>query len=286
VVSVDSRQIYRRLEAGTAKPTGTWDAGPDGTKTYLVEGIPYHLVDLLDPREGLDAARYAKLAREAIEDVQARGRRPILAGGSGMYLQAIFNGLDPLPPRSTEVRRRLEEELAWKGPAALGARLAELDPDGARWAGSNPRRLVRGLEVIEASGRPLSSLWTGRFLRDLPYDQASFVGLEWDAGELDRRIGTRARAIWPALVRECAGLLEEGFRPEDPGLRTLGYPEGVAAATGSTPEGEALDRLIRLTRRFAKRQRTWLRRYRSVRWERPAPGLAGRLASEHLRWSG
>jgi tRNA dimethylallyltransferase len=278
IVSIDSRQVYRRLDAGTAKPNGRWLDG-----AYRVDGIPYHLVDFLDPTETFDAARFARLAEEAIERIQAAGRVPILAGGSGMYLQALFNGLDPLPPRSESVRAALDSELAEKGISAVVKRLRAADPAGADWAGTNPRRLIRALEVLELTGRPISMQWSGAFLRDLPPERAVYIGLDVGREELDRRIDERSRATWPSMQSEAEALLAEGLPRTAPGLRVLGYPEAVSVVLGEKPEAQARAELVRATQKYAKRQRTWFRRYKRLRWETPGPALEERLAEDYRR---
>jgi tRNA dimethylallyltransferase len=245
---------------------------------YVVEGVPHHLLDFLEPTETFDAARFAALASEAIADIGRRGRVPVLAGGSGMYLQALFNGLDPLPPRSPELRAALERELAEMGAEALSSRLKAADPAAADWAGLNPRRLVRALEVIEASGRKLSEQWTGRFLKDLPEGGGLYVALDPGREELDRRIELRSRTMWPAMIEEAKKLMAQGLDRRSPGLGVLGYPEAVAASLGEIGLEEGRERLVRATRRYSKRQRTWFRRYKSLRWLAPEPALYEKVA--------
>jgi tRNA dimethylallyltransferase len=273
VVSVDSRQVYRRLDAGTAKPIGAWRDG-----WYFVEGVPHHLVDFLEPTETFDAARFAALAAGAIEGIRRRGRVPVLAGGSGMYLQALFNGLDPLPPRSPELRAALERELAENGAESLLSRLKAVDPAAAVWAGLNPRRLVRALEVIETSGSKLSEQWTGKFLKDLPEGGGLYLALDPGREELDRRIELRSRSMWPAMIEESKKLMADGLERGSPGLGVLGYPDAVAASLGETGLEEGRERLVRATRRYAKRQRTWFRRYKRLQWLAPEPGLDEKVA--------
>jgi tRNA dimethylallyltransferase len=285
VVSVDSRQIYKRLDAGTAKPIGAWRADRPGY-VYVVEGIPHHLLDFLEPTETFDAARFVSMASEAIEGIQKRGRVPVLAGGSGMYLQALFTGLDPQPPRSPEVRAALERELAAKGAAALLARLKAADPAAADWAGLNPRRLTRALEVIETSGKKLSEQWTGKFLKDLPEGAGLYFALDPGRDELDRRIELRSRTMWPAMIEEAKRLMSEGLDRRSPGLGVLGYPDAAAAALGEVGLEEGRERLVRATRRYAKRQRTWFRRYKRLRWVAPEPGLDEKLASLYREFIG
>ena len=266
VVSADSRQVYRRLDAGTAKPRGAW-AGGD----YLVEGVPYHLVDIVDPKEVFTAADFVRLAREAA----GRSAGPwVMAGGTGLYIEAFWSGLDPLPPRDEELRRRLGRDLEREGPRGLLARLSRLDPAAASRIGPNPQRLIRALEVLELTGRPISEQWSRG--RGLPEDGALFVTLEWSPEDLRRRIAARAREMVPAMLEEARGLLELGYSEADPGLQSLGYSEALACARGRLGAAEGLRLLEAKTARYAKRQRTWFRRYAGAR----RVAMGGRSAAD------
>jgi tRNA dimethylallyltransferase len=255
VVSADSCQIYRELSVGTAKPVR--DAAG------LVDGVAYHMLDQASIAENFDAGRYARAASACIAEISARGRTPIVAGGTGLYLKALLEGLAPLPPRDPEARRRLEAEAQEHGRASLHARLARLDPEAAAAIpANNIQRTVRALEVIGLTGRPISELWRqGRrgslAEAGLPAPRA-VLRIDWPAEELRQRIARRSRGMWPDLLEEVRGLLKK-FSGTEPGFQSLGYAEAVACARGELPPQEGLARLVASTCAYAKRQRTWFR---------------------------
>lgn len=248
VISADSRQVYRGLDAGTAKP-------PRDARG-LCEGVPCHLLDVAEPGEPYDAGRWAREAARLCGEIAARGRLPIVAGGTGLYVKALLEGLAELPGRDEAVRRRLEEEAARSGRAALHARLARVDPEAAAAIpANNLQRVMRALEVHELTGRPLTEHWRRR-APGLP--ARAVLRLDWPASELSRRIEERARAMWPAMLAEAAALSDR-LAGDEPGLESLGYAEALACARGRLGSREGLESLISSTRAYAKRQRTWLR---------------------------
>lgn len=266
VVSADMGQLYRRLDAGTAKPPGRWKSD-----VYVVEGVPHHLIDVLEPTEPTNAAAYAALALPVLERIRKRGKRPIVAGGTGLYVKALLEGLDDLPKGSPSLRKRLLARAEREGRAALHSELSRLDPKtAARIPAGNIHRLVRALEVVELTGRPISSFWRGkskgRAIR------AEYLGLRWEPGALRERILRRTRSMFPAMVREVSRLVPSKFSGREPGFRCIGYPEALACARMSLPIEEGLERMLRATLAYAKRQRTWFRRQAPVRWVDAAPG--------------
>lgn len=247
IVSADSRQVYRCLDAATAKPSPA-----------QLAAVPHHLVSVADPSEAYDAARFAREASAAVADIRRRGKVPLVVGGTGLYLRALLEGLSPLPPRDEAVRARLEAEAGKSGRAALHARLAAADPKAA--AGippANTARVVRALEVLELTGKPISAHWAeGR----AGGERASAVlRLEVPVETLNARVEARAAAMWPALLAEVRALVPSRFRGDEPGFTSLGYREALAAARGELDAADALDAMIRATRAYAKRQRTWFR---------------------------
>ena len=258
VINADSMQLYRGMDIGTAKLT-----------VAERQGIPHHLLDVWDVRYPANVAEYQRMARDAVAAVTARGRIPILAGGSGLYLRAALDDLN-FPGTDPAVRGRLEAELAAQGPAELHARLAALDPAAA--AGilpSNGRRIVRALEVIELSGRP--------FTATLPTYESLYpavqVGLRVSRAELDRRIAVRVARMWQAgLVGEVRRLEQAGLREGRTASQALGYAQVLGFLAGEQSEDEARDQTVKATRRFARRQESWFRRDPRVIWLDAGPG--------------
>ena len=258
IINADSMQLYRGMDIGTAKLTA-------GQR----QGIPHHLLDVWDVRYPANVAEYQRMARDTIADVTARGRAPILVGGSGLYLRAALDDLN-FPGTDPAVRERLEAELAARGPAELHQRLAGRDPGAA--AGilpSNGRRIVRALEVIELSG-PGFTATLPRYESLYPAVQ---IGLRVSRGELDARIATRVDRMWQAgLVDEVRGLERAGLRAGRTASRALGYAQVLRFLAGEWSEGEAREQTVRATRRFARRQESWFRRDPRVIWLDAGPG--------------
>jgi tRNA dimethylallyltransferase len=271
VVNADSMQLYQGMDIGTAKePAAAW------------RGVPHHLLDIWPVTRTASVADYQKLARAAIDGIFARGRVPVLAGGSGLYIRAAlddldFHGTDP------GTRARLESELAEVGAAALHARLAALDPAAAAAIlPSNGRRIVRALEVIELTGRPFTATMPA-------YEQvrpAVQLGLTLPRPELDRRIAARVEAMWQAgFEAEVKGLVGQGLREGKTASRALGYQQMLRHLAGELTLDEARQETVRATRRFARRQESWFRRDPRVRWLDASQPVGNLLteAMEHIR---
>ncbi len=243
IISADSRQVYRGLDAGTAKP----DAAQR-------RRVPHHLLDLVGPDEAYDAGRFARDARVALAAVAARGKRAIVCGGTGLYLKALLEGLAPLPPRDEALRAR----LCALGAAQLHARLKKADPAAAAAIpAGNTQRLVRALEVLELTGKPISEHWAAG--REHGVAAEAVLVLELDKASLDARIERRAEAMWPALLEEVRWLVPKSYSGAEPGFTSLGYPQALAAASGRADPAAMLDEMTDKTVQYAKRQRTWLR---------------------------
>jgi tRNA dimethylallyltransferase len=264
VVSADSRQIYRGLDVGTAKPTAAERAR-----------VPHHCLDLVEPGEPFDAARFRSAAGAAIADIRARGRVPLVVGGTGLYVRALLRGLCPAPPARPALRAELEEIATREGPASLHRRLASVDPAlAARLAPRDARRIVRALEVALASGVPLSRLQEAHAFGERPYE-ALLIGLARPTAELDGRIATRAHAMVAAgFLDEARGLVARGLVVD-----AVGYREMLACVEGRCDLAAALAATIRATRRFAKRQRTWFRREPGLVWRHPERDLGAITAA-------
>jgi len=264
VVNADSMQLYRGMDIGTAKlPVA--ERG----------GIPHHLLDVWDVTQTANVAAYQVLANEVIAGIEARGKVPVLAGGSGLYVRAALGDLN-FPGTDERIRDGLEAELAGAGPGPLHARLTALDPAAAAAIlPSNGRRIVRALEVIELSGRPFSATLpgyqTGR--------SAVQIGLLLDRPELDRRIEARVDRMWAlgfeAEVRGLSG--PGGLREGKTASRALGYQQMLRYLDGEWTLEAARQETVRATRRFARRQESWFRRDPRVTWLPAAePGLTDR----------
>ncbi len=281
VLSADSRQVYRLMEAGTAKPRGAWTDTPDG-KFYLVDGVPYHLVDTLDPRASWDAGSFVREAKKLVPGIWKRGKVPIMAGGTGMYVQAYWNGLDELPPSDPTIRQQLTALAESGGKLALYSELQQLDPEAARRIPpGNVQRVMRAIEITRAAGRPASQLWTGRFFHSLPVHDGKFVFLKWSKELLTERVKRRTMDNFEAWAEETRELLRLGYAEDCPGLKTLGYPQMLDYLAGRLEKQDAIRQIVAASMSYAKRQNTWFGRYRNVlriELEKPEDYDAGALA--------
>ncbi|MGH9288941.1 MAG: tRNA (adenosine(37)-N6)-dimethylallyltransferase MiaA [Acidimicrobiales bacterium] len=253
LVSVDSMQVYRRMDIGTAKPTPAERAE-----------VPHHLIDIVDPWEDFTVTAFADRARAAIADVEARDHRPLLVGGTGLYLRAVIDELT-VPGQFPEVRAELEAE---PDSRALHRRLSELDPLAAgRMEPTNRRRILRALEVTIGSGRPFSSFGPG--LEVYPPSRFHIVGIELPFPTLAARIEHRYRQqIAAGFVAEARRLLVDPRGISRTAGQGLGYKELFAHLTGACSLDEAVAVAVRRTRRFARRQRSWFGRDPRIRWLR------------------
>jgi len=251
IVSVDSAQIYRGMDIGTAKPS-------------LPErrAVPHHLIDIIDPTDAYSAARFRNDALRLVQDVAARKRIPLLVGGTMLYFKALREGLSELPESDTEVRRLIDAEAAARGWPALHAELARVDPDtAARLKPNDAQRIQRALEIFRIAGMPMSKLLARHGRAELPFRPIQVALVPSDRGALHRRIETR----FDAMLK--AGLLEElrslqaryALTPSLPSMRCIGYRQAWQVLDGSIGAGELRDRGIFATRQLAKRQLTWLR---------------------------
>jgi tRNA dimethylallyltransferase len=271
IVNADSQQVYRGLDVGTAKPTAAERAA-----------APHHLLDVAEPGEGMDAARWQALADAAIADAADRGRVPLVVGGTGLYLRTLLRGVAAAPGRDPALRARLEDEAARLGRPALHARLAAVDPAAAARIGPNDLvRIVRALEMAEG-GRTQSEVFAAHGHREARY-RARLLALDPPRAALHERIAARAPALFEGLLAEARALLASGgaLPPKLP----IGYAEAVAVLRGELESGEALRRLVVAHRQYARRQVVWLRREPGVEWLRP-PLDAAALAADLRRWLG
>ncbi len=258
VVSADSMQVYKGMDVGTAKPTAEER-----------KGVPHHLMGFLPPGEPFSVARYVELAGEAVRDIHSRGRLPILAGGTGLYVSSLLDGVDfGLQETGGELRERLTGQARLEGGAALLARLRQVDPVTAERLHENDlHRIVRALEVWERTGEPLSA-WIGRSkTAESPYDPL-LLGLSYrDREALYRRIDLRVDGMLRSgLWEETRRLWEAGALQSGTASQAIGYKELLPALRGEESAEAAAERLKRNTRRYAKRQLTWFRRDERIHW--------------------
>ena len=249
VISADSRQVYRGLDIGTAKATPEERAD-----------VPHHGLDLVDPDQPFTLADFAAHARDALDDIAARGGLAILAGGTGLYLRAVARGIDTEALASDpEVRARLEAELTTDGLEPLANRLRALAPErGATVDLRNPRRVVRALEIAELGGEvPPPRGYSGPL---------AWIGLAVEPGEHHRWIATRAKAQFDAGLIDEAQSLRERFDPSVPAFSAIGYREAWAMLDGELTRDEAIAEDARRNIAFAKRQRTWFRAEPDIDW--------------------
>lgn len=274
VISADSMQIYRTMDIGTAKPT-----------QEEMGGIPHHMIDVADPEEDFSVARYVEMAARCVDDVLARGKLPIVAGGTGLYIDSLLSGrtFAPFSPDSA-LRGELERELAEKGGQAMLEALAQVDPEAAQRLHPNDhKRIVRALEVYRSTGKTITQ--HNRETQAIPprYD-ALTIGLAFqDRQAMWRRIDQRVDEMVAAgLEDEVRRLLTSGISPKCTAMQAIGYKEFTQALSGEMTWQEAADVVKLRSRQYAKRQLTWFGRNpntRWVRWDDPPEFEQGRRAS-------
>jgi tRNA dimethylallyltransferase len=257
IISADSRQCFKLLDIGTSKPT------KEDQKR-----VPHHFVDILDPDEDYNAGKFGSDARRTIMEIVARGKQPILVGGSGLYLKAVIDGFFDGPGRDPEIRSGLEARLKTDGANDLMKELLRVDPVSASVMElSKPRRIVRALEVYHITGKPLSAFH--REQSSAPPFETVQLGLEWERARLYERINKRVDLMLSCgLVEEVKRLSDQGYGPGLNALNTVGYKEVFDYFKGKTSYDEMVELMRRNTRRFAKRQLTWFRNDKRIRWVR------------------
>lgn len=257
VVSVDSMQIYRRMDVGTAKP-----------RPEEMRGVPHHMIDVAEPWEDYSVARYVTEASACVADILARNRLPILVGGTGLYLDSLLSGRTFAPHAEGGIRARLNRRAETEGTDALYAELARVDPEGAaRLHPNDKKRIIRALEVLYETGTSIAS--HNEQTRSIPprYDALILALTYADRARLRERIDRRVDEMMEnGLYDEVAALLGSGLSPGCTAMQAIGYKEMAAAVAGLvSPEAAAEDVKLR-SRQYAKRQLTWLRRNPRIRW--------------------
>ena len=258
VVSADSMQIYRRMDIGTAKPT-----------REEMRGVPHHMLDVADPEEDFSVARYVEMAAKCVDDILSRGKLPILAGGTGLYIDSLLSGrtFAPFQPDSP-LRGQLEEQLRREGGAAMLARLAQVDPDSAaRLHPNDEKRIVRALEVYQSTGKTITQHNLETQAIPPRYD-ALTLALAFERREdmwsrIDRRMD---QMMDQGLVAEVQGLLDSGVPAKCTAMQAIGYKEMAAALLSGGDVRSAAEEIQLRSRQYAKRQLTWFRRNKAARW--------------------
>lgn len=256
IVSLDSAQVFIGMDIGTAKPD-----------RETLARFPHHLIDLITPEERYSAARFRADALRVMGEITARGKVPLLVGGTMLYFKALVEGLADLPPADPALRAAIDAEAAARGWPALHAELARGDPvTAARLAPTDTQRIQRALEVLRLTGKPLGDFWQGQAREALPYRLLTLALAAPERQLLHERIAQRFRAMLAAgLVAEVEGLREKyRLTAELPSMRCVGYRQVWEMLEGQLPMAELTDRGIFATRQFAKRQLTWLRALREA----------------------
>ncbi len=270
IVNVDSAQVYRGMDIGTAK------ASPVERRA-----VAHHLLDLCDPAEAYSAARFRADALAVIDDIRGRQRIPLLVGGTGLYFKALLQGLSVLPAADSRIRAGLRAELEVSGSQALHARLARVDPQiAARIHPNDPQRILRALEVHAQTGQPMSALLAYPASVALPFPTAAWVLAPATRENLHARLAQRFHAMLErGFINEVAGLWSRGDLTADmPALRAVGYRAIWQYLEGQTAYAGMVEQAIAATRQLAKRQFTWFRGMTEVCWwDSDEAGLNGRL---------
>ncbi len=256
IISADSGQIYWGLDIGTAKPN-----------REERKGIPFHLIDILNPAERFNASDFRKLALEKIDEIQRRRRTVFIVGGTGLYIKVLEEGIFEGPGADPEIRKRLEERIKEEGIEALHNQLKKIDPIAAsKMDGYNRQRIIRALEVYELTGRPISGFWKESQTGRTGPTGLTKLGLTLPRAELCKRIDQRIdRMIAAGWIDEVQRLLKQ-WGPEAPALKIIGYRELVSFLLGNLSREKAIDWIKIRTRQYAKRQMTWFRQDRSIEW--------------------
>ena len=256
VVSCDSMYVYRRMNIGTAKPT--WEE---------MQGIVHHMIDVADPDEDFSVSRYCEMASPIVDDIVARGKTAIIAGGTGLYMDSLIKGNDFAAFPATGHRQRLEKLLEEEGLEVLTSQLQSIDPEALSRSQNNPRRIIRALEVYYETGETI----TAHNLKTQaipPRYTPLWLGLDFaERSELYRRIDLRVGIMLEmGLVQEIQDLLSSGIPEKCTAMQAIGYKEFVAALDGQCTIEEAADEVRKSSRHYAKRQLTWFRRNKDIRW--------------------
>ncbi len=259
IISMDSMQVYRYMDIGTAKPSPA-----------ELAAIPHHLIDILDPDEQYDASKFVRDCRQVLERLQLQGRGALITGGTGLYLKALLQGLFSAPPTDPQVRQGLLERLQREGRQQLFSELAAIDPEtAARIHVQDTQRLLRGLEIYQLTG----TTWTEHLARQekgrppVWFSRLFQAGLQCSRERLYKRISERTHLMLrQGLLEEVESLLDMGYGADLASMQAIGYRHAVSFLSGKVDRKDMETALIRDTRRYAKRQMTWFSRQAELRW--------------------
>lgn len=256
IISIDSMKVYRRMNIGTAKPS-----------TEKRSRIPYHLIDIVEPSDSFSVGSFLQLAQETIAQITARGKKIVAVGGTALYIKALLYGLFEGPGSNPEIRDELDRQAQTLGLEALHKKLSALDPAAATKIHPNDRkRIFRALEVYELTNKPISS-FQNQFDSPAPLSGWTIIGLRREKDSESRRINLRVKMMIEAgLVDEVKSLLAEPLPLSMQAASAIGYAEIIDHLKGNTPLEDAVEQIKINTRRFAKHQRTWFRRFPNINW--------------------
>ena len=256
VVSCDSMQIYRRMDIGTAKPT-----------VEEMQGIPHHMIDICEPDEAFSVSRYVELADPIVQDILSRGKRVIIAGGTGLYVDALIRGNDFAPFPSTGCRERLEARLENEGLEVLAEELRAVDPEALERSQGNPRRIIRALEVWQETGETIT-MHNLRTQSVPPKYEPLWIGLDYvNRQDLYNRIDLRVELMLrDGLLDEIRSILGSGIPESATAMQAIGYKEFIDAMAGRDTLENAVASVQQSSRRYAKRQLTWFRKNPKMNW--------------------
>ncbi|MCX5781451.1 MAG: tRNA (adenosine(37)-N6)-dimethylallyltransferase MiaA [Elusimicrobia bacterium] len=260
IISADSRQVYKYLDIGTNK-SGFWD---NEKKMRLFKDVPQHLTDIIEPDETFSAGDFARVAFEKIKYLQQNKKVPIIAGGTGLYLKALMDGLAPMPEKNEEIRKALREKLEKKGIEYLYDELKKIDPESAEKNKDNPHRLIRAIEVFKATGVPISELQ-----KKTSPSKEKFIqfGLNYQREMLYKRINERSiRMLNSGMIEETEKVLRMGYSKSSEAFKSIGYNSVLKYLDKKISKDNLIETLQRDTRHYAKRQMTWFRKDKRINW--------------------
>ena len=262
VVSCDSMQIYRRMDIGTAKPT-----------KEEMQGIPHHMIDIIEPDEDFSVGRYVEMATPIVEDILARGKTAIIAGGTGLYVDNLIKGGEFAPTPSTGCRERLERMVELRGIEPLVEELRKIDPVALDKSQGNPRRIIRALEVFQETGETITA-HNARTANLPPRFDPLWIGTDYaNRQDLYDRIDLRVRLmVQDGLLEEIREILSSGIPEKATAMQAIGYKEFIDAMAGRSAMEEAIAQVQQSSRRYAKRQQTWFKRNEKIHWLLRTPG--------------